>query len=283
MNPAIWSAYLKDLPPEEMVRAFAAREWKQLELGDEHGAALLARGEAARVGREFQAFAGARGVSFPQGHLWLTCDIAVIDQAAALDRLKPWLDLYAAVGVKAAVLHPGGNELASRGASPAKILEARVQALRAIVAHLRGSDMTICLENCGQMAGELIAVIEAAGREGLALCLDTGHLHLIKGGQGEFIRLAGPLLKAVHLHDNNGSGDQHLLPYAKGTIDWKDVFAALAQIGYAGLMNWEIPGERKGPLSVRLAKLDYLRAIWPVLSAGETTDSAVCDGSTKAP
>ena len=273
MKPAIWSSYLMDLAPEEMVREFAALGWMELELGDEHGAMLLARREPVKVGRTFQAFAAGQGVSFPQGHLWLMCDIAAVDQTATLDRLRVWLDLFVAVGVKAGVLHPGGDELASKGASPARILDAQVKALRVIAAHLRGAGMTICLENVDkQQAGELRTIIDAAGGEGLAICLDTGHLNVIKGNQGKFIRESGRLLQALHLHDNDGSGDQHLLPYGVGNIDWADVFAALKEIRYQGLMNFEIPGERRGPLSVRLAKLDYLRAIWPALWAGQMLD-----------
>ena len=97
-------------------------------------------------------------------------------------------------------------------------------------------------------------------------------MNLIKGNQGRFIREAGRRLQALHLHDNDGSDDQHMLPYGRGNIDWQDVFSALKDIRYQGLFNFEIPGERKGPLSVKLAKLDYLRAIWPALSTGQMTE-----------
>jgi sugar phosphate isomerase/epimerase len=268
----MWSSYLFDLSPEEMVCTFAARGWTESELGDEHGFVLLSRGEAGKIGRQFREFAAGQGVSFPQGHLWLDCDIAAADQAAALDKLTPWLDLFVGVGVKAAVLHPGGEEMKKQGESPERILEANVTALRAITSHLLGSSMTICLENCGQDAPELKALIRAADGEGLGICLDTGHHNLIKGNQGKFIREAGPLLQALHLHDNDGSGDQHLMPYGAGKIDWKDVFSALKEVGYRGLYNWEIPGERRGPVDVRLAKLDYLRAAWPAISSGQMYD-----------
>ena len=272
MNPAMWSCYLFDLSPEDAVRKFAAGGWMELELGDEHASILLSRGEAGKIGREYKRFAADLGVSFPQGHLWLGCDIAAVNQAATLDKLTPWLDLFVGVGVKAAVLHPGGDEMTKQGASTAKILDANVAALRAITSHLRGSGMTICLENCGQDVRELKSLIHTAGSEGLAICLDTGHHNLIKGNQGNFIREAGLLLQALHLHDNDGSGDQHLMPYGAGKIDWKDVFSALKEVGYHGLYNWEIPGERRGPVEVRLAKLDYLRTAWPAISSGLMCD-----------
>ena len=153
----MWSCFLFDLSPEEAVRKFAAGGWTELELGDEHAYVLLARGEAGKVGREYRQFAAEQGVSFPQGHLWLGCDIASVNQAATLEKLNPWLDLFVGVGVKAAVLHPGGEEMKKQDASPERILDANVTALRSITARLRGSGMTICLENCGQDAPELKA------------------------------------------------------------------------------------------------------------------------------
>lgn len=266
MKPSVWSYYFHS-SPEEMTRQFASKGFEQLELSDEHGKALLERGAPAKAGAEFAQFAAGHGVSFPQGHLWLTCDIAGLRQADVLEAMKSWLDLFVAVGVKAAVLHPGGHELQSKGASADDIRDSQVRALRQIVGHLRGSGMIICLENMhSQVAGDLLALIDAAGKEGLAICLDTGHLNLDRGDQGRFIREAGANLKALHLADNDGSSDQHLMPFGRGNVKWSEVFAALRETNYDGLYNFEIPGETQNcPDSVRMAKLDYIKAIWPAL------------------
>ena len=40
---------------------------------------------------------------------------------------------------------------------------------------------------------------------------------------------------------------------------------ALREVGYAGLLNFEIPGENRCPLPVRMAKLDYFAAVIPHL------------------
>ena len=36
---------------------------------------------------------------------------------------------------------------------------------------------------------------------------------------------------------------------------------ALREVGYAGLFNFEVPGENRCPMEVRLAKLDYALAL----------------------
>ena len=40
-------------------------------------------------------------------------------------------------------------------------------------------------------------------------------------------------VRVLHLHDNNGESDQHLIP-GQGTIPWGEVFKALKEIGYSG-------------------------------------------------
>ena len=57
-------------------------------------------------------------------------------------------------------------------------------------------------------------------------CWDTGHGHRQSLRQAPSIRLLGKWLKSLHIQDNNGLHDQHLLPYS-GTIDWKEVVSAL--------------------------------------------------------
>ena len=263
MEPAIWSSYLIDLSPEEMVTTFSQAGWSKSELSDEHGAALLARGRPEVVGTQFAQFSAEHGVRFPQGHLWLTADITAENQQEVIDRLKRWLDLFAVVGVRAGVLHPGGGALRQAEADEREILTRQAAALTALSGHVRGSDFVICLENIvgsAPLAGDLRKIIDAAGGRNLGVCLDTGHLNLADGDQGRFVREAGGLLKALHLADNDGSGDQHLMPFARGTVRWAELMTALREIGYAGLFNFEIPGENRCPLPIRLAKLDYLKA-----------------------
>lgn len=53
------------------------------------------------------------------------------------------------------------------------------------------------------------------------------------------IRRLGDSVKILHLNDNDTLTDQHKIPRT-GTIDWKDVFAALSEIGYDGVYNMEL-------------------------------------------
>lgn len=76
-----------------------------------------------------------------------------------------------------------------------------------------------------------------------AFCLDTGHTNVAVGGGclplPDFIRYFGSRIKMLHMHDNDGVNDQHLIP-GLGYINWPAVFDALDEIGYDGYYNYEL-------------------------------------------
>ncbi|MEK6796817.1 MAG: sugar phosphate isomerase/epimerase [Spirochaetota bacterium] len=259
LHIGMWTSYFIDLSPEDMVTTFARKGWYHLELSDEHGKALLDRGTSPEAtGRSFRKYAADHNVVFPQGHLWLTCNITADDGGKTLDALKRWLDLFNAIGITAAVLHPAGGPMSKPGTTPEGFSEKNIAALRILTDHIAGTPLKISLENGGS-AEPLLAMINAVGDNNLGICLDTGHLNLFKGDPAEFIRKAGKHLTALHIADNEGQNDQHLMPFGRGKVPWKSFIDAVKQIGYQGLFNLEIPGENMCPITVRLMKLDYIR------------------------
>ncbi len=46
-------------------------------------------------------------------------------------------------------------------------------------------------------------------------------------------------LAAVHVHDNRGRGDDHLVPF-EGTIDWPGALTGIQKVGYDGPLMLEI-------------------------------------------
>ena len=283
MQPSMWTSYLIELLPHDMAKVMAQHGWSTVELSDEHGHDLLKLGDPAQVGADFRRFAADLGLSFPQGHFYLankglrpedlagrgTADIAPADDAAfaqAMEDMKRWVDLFNGLGVKAGVLHVGGYHLAELGWSPERILERRSQAVGQVAAYARGGVTQICLENLTPAIGfasvddakEILAAVDAPN---VKICLDTGHANISGVCCAEFIRELGPYLDALHIADNLGSNDDHILPYGRGTVPWPEVMAALREVGYSGLFNFEVPGENRCPMPVRKAKLDYSRQL----------------------
>jgi len=86
----------------------------------------------------------------------------------------------------------------------------------------------LCLENTlpghlGCFLDELLEVREKSGFPGLKFCLDTGHYNLA-GNQSGLLSEIAPDIRELHIHDNDGDKDSHLVP-GRGSIDWKGLFA----------------------------------------------------------
>ena len=82
--------------------------------------------------------------------------------------------------------------------------------------------------------------VEAAPR--LCVCIDMSHAHVANYDIAETIGEFGRKVVHVHVSDNLGKRDDHLVP-GEGEIgeeDWRDAFAALAEIGYPGAIVMEL-------------------------------------------
>ena len=254
---AVWTSFFVDLSPEEALRELAQAGWHHAELSDEHSRVLLGRGVPSQAGGRFRRASQDAGVAVTQGHLDLPIDIAPADETArraAVENLKRWLDLYQAIGIAAAVLHPGG----ASHTDPAARTDEQLRSLAQLTDHVRGTALSLCLENCS--AGDaLMPLLAQTDPAHVGVCLDTGHLNLTDENQADFIQACGPRLRALHLAENDTTADQHNLPYARGgSVPWPQIATALAAIPYRGLLNFEIPGENRCPLAVRRLKLAYL-------------------------
>ncbi len=263
MQLSMWSSYLHEFSPEEMVQTFLQHGWECTELSTEHGWQLLDRGDPVRVGEKFREFAENQGFAFPQGHFYLKADIAHPDEkkrAEIMDDLKRWCELFAALDIRSGVLHPGGSGPRAIGADHEMILECNIKSLEKLSGFVRGGPTTICLENGGSIDSLLPLVSSISGSE-LGICLDTGHLNMAGGNCSDFVRRAGKKLKALHITDSIGEHDDHIFPHGAGTVNWKAFVAALYEVDYGGLFNFEVPRENRCPMEIRLAKLDYARKL----------------------
>ena len=81
----------------------------------------------------------------------------------------------------------------------------------------------------------------------IGVCLDYGHAHLM-GDVGEAIETLSGHLWTTHVHDNGGTRDDHLVPYA-GTINWDAAMMGTQKIGYDGVLMLEV-GDTGDPVDV---------------------------------
>lgn len=273
MKLSIWSSYYVDLPIEAAIERLLQNGIYCSELSDEHGLELLNRSEnVLETAKQFASFLEERHFELSQGHLWLKIKICSDD--TAMKKLYQWVDLYEAIGVKNMVLHC--DNLVGTPFTRQEKIEKNIEKLRLLAYHVKDKDVTVCLENLrphspeetdmvDRSAQDLLYIIDRVGSDKFGICLDTGHLNLTDKNHREFILTAGSKLKALHIADNEGVRDQHMMPFTRGTVDFIEVVKALREVNYSGLFNLEIPGERKIPLELRDAKITYIKACYNYL------------------
>lgn len=54
---------------------------------------------------------------------------------------------------------------------------------------------------------------DEAGEKVFGFCLDVGHAHVTTQNLYQYITTLGDRLKALHIHDNDGTSDSHMIPY----------------------------------------------------------------------
>lgn len=85
---------------------------------------------------------------------------------------------------------------------------------------------------------ELVGDIEAGN---VGICLDVGHARIDHPGGDvvDAIEVAAGHLQAIHVHDNRGRSDDHLVPF-DGVIDWPASLTAVQKVGYDGALTFEL-------------------------------------------
>lgn len=106
-----------------------------------------------------------------------------------------------------------------------------------IFAKERGAKLL--LENTPSQLGtpeRLQQFLEYTRLDQVGICFDTGHAHLT-GDVHQGFQALGDLIASVHLHDNHGEKDEHLLPL-EGGIEWGGVVRDLRN---AAALGAELP------------------------------------------
>lgn len=167
------------------------------------------------------------------------------------------LAIAAYLGIEWVVVHPIKLQY-SYGIK--KEREENIAFFQSLIPLMEQYQVKVCLENLYEGVGKRITegvcsmpedavyyidtLNEMAGREIFGFCLDTGHLQLAHRDPYEYILTVGKRIKALHLHENDGIGDQHQMPYSFGNLagdgqDWNRVLQGLKEISFDGTLSFE--------------------------------------------
>jgi fructoselysine 3-epimerase len=109
---------------------------------------------------------------------------------------------------------------------------------------------------------DLAAVLDGVGSRALVAMLDTGHINVTARALGfnpiayleRHIGRLGPSLQHLHIDDNLGDADTHLLP-GEGNFDFAAGYGALKRAGYAGWLSAELMMFGSNPVPPRPLEL----------------------------
>jgi sugar phosphate isomerase/epimerase len=157
------------------------------------------------------------------------CEAERVRRIEAMDEFKRAIDVAEELPFPRMVLHMGGSR---ESADPRK-RDAAFSTLEHLVLHAKHVGVTLCVENTVSEMGQpayLRSFVEETRLTGLRFNFDVGHANLSDEPQAERIPKAfdpmRDLVASMHLHDNHGEKDEHLLPY-DGSIEWKSAISLL--------------------------------------------------------
>jgi len=99
-------------------------------------------------------------------------------------------------------------------------------------AHKYETTLIYTVEDCKRMIKEI-------GSDRVGILADTGHLHV--NGEPVYETISSLKDHSFHIHidDNNGDFDSHIIP-GKGTFDWAGLKKALIELNYQGFVSAEL-------------------------------------------
>lgn len=169
------------------------------------------------------AHLGYQGIN----NLWLENDAG----EALVDRYQNDLRICKEHGIDLVCMH-----LTSKSEAPGPN-ETGLRRLQAIANTAEQLGIKIAFENT-KIKGYQEYVLDHIKNENVGICLDSGHLHAHFQDELDFERMKDRIF-CVHLHDNFGVKDQHLIPF-EGTIDWKWLTEQLKSCRYDGPITMEL-------------------------------------------
>lgn len=130
-----------------------------------------------------------------------------------------------------------------------------VKALKPVAVHARKLGITLGIEPCNRYETHLLntstqalALLEMIGEPNVTIHFDTYHMNIEEKGIGHAVRATAGKSSYIHMSESDRG-----VP-GTGTIDWNEIFRALADIDFAGKLVVEsfvtLPPEIAAALSV---------------------------------
>ncbi|MGD8757514.1 MAG: sugar phosphate isomerase/epimerase family protein [Deltaproteobacteria bacterium] len=143
---------------------------------------------------------------------------------ASRERLREAFELIPIFEPMAMVCHTGYDRKRYYEAQDAW-LETAIETWAPLVRGLQGTATTLMLENVYERTPRMLfRLLKGLHTNKVGFCFDTGHMSAFsETDMGDWLKVLGPFVKELHLHDNDGSWDDHWA-IGQGHVDFETLF-----------------------------------------------------------
>jgi sugar phosphate isomerase/epimerase len=162
---------------------------------------------------------------------------------ASVQSVKDAIDFANRINAKMVTMHLGNIAKIPLDDFSTRIHKALLDSMITLIEYAEAHEVTIAIENVpsmksaweeavGKKAEELIDIIKEIKAKNIGVTFDVGHANTV-GDPAEFATKIAPYVVNIHLHDNDGSTDQHLV-IGEGKIDFLRILSIFKKSGYSG-------------------------------------------------
>ncbi|MCL2195470.1 MAG: sugar phosphate isomerase/epimerase [Oscillospiraceae bacterium] len=229
---AIFDYFGYALPYPQVCRLIAQAGFSHVLMwyGDDFGAEFRASNRPAQAREQGLTIENIHAPFDEVNHIWE--DTA--DGERVFAGYLRMLDDCAAYSIPTVVMH------ATCGNEPPQVSEIGLARWAALIARAQDVGVNIAVENMrfGLSLDYVELLLETFDSPRFGYCFDSGHWNARRRDFDWLTRWPERLM-ALHLHDNHGVDDEHLLP-GDGTIDWPALMQKIAATGYTGATALEV-------------------------------------------
>ncbi len=203
--------------------------------------------------------AKANGVYFNQAHAYFPTSFPDEERnERAFKRVVRGIEIAGIIGAEIIVVHPNQHLYYVEGRNDIILKEMNLDFYKRLLPYCEKYNVKMATENmwrynelnkckiiidstCSR-GPEFCEYVDMLESEYMTACLDIGHCVLVGQRPENMIRTLGhDRLLALHVHDNNGREDNHVVPSLPfvSVINWDEVCKALAEIDYQGDFTFE--------------------------------------------
>jgi len=158
-------------------------------------------------------------------------------------------------GIKTVIMH------ITNGFKLPNLSNIMLDRIRRIAVVAKEHNVKLALENL-KVVPALDFILANIKDENVGFCYDSGH-HNCFASDIDLLGKYGNRLFAIHLHDNFGETDMHMLPY-DGNIDWEKVYDGIKKSNYHGALTLELEASKYHPYD-DLSAEEYLAKAYQCL------------------